>query len=197
MPDDVQLSMETHRRGPAWLVSPRRCATVGGCCVNCHWCVRTSLLGRQRCDVNSGKFPGCVAEGMPEPSAGYQMFEAASYIAGVVLGIWLIVAGSGAAGGRAWGLTMLRGWAVIRIIVAIIVLVGFFYWLDETVRIAASVKQSQVDQAIAAGGEAADIPSLTPSASQLFLIGWFCLQAVAVSIWPLIVLITTRRRGEA
>ena len=70
---------------------------------------------------------------MPEPSAGHQMFEAASYIAGVVLGIWLIVAGSGAAGGRAWGLTMLRGWAVIRIIVAIIVLVGFFYWLDEVV----------------------------------------------------------------
>jgi hypothetical protein len=136
-------------------------------------------------------------EGMPEVSAGHQIFEVASYIAGVVLGIWLIVAGSGAAGGRAWGLTMLRGWAFMRIIVAIIVLVGFFYWLDEVVAATVGVMQEQVAQATAAGSEAAEMPSLTEGALQAIMIGWICLQAVAVCIWPLIVLITTRRRGEA
>lgn len=197
MPDDVQLSMEpigeaqfgSSPRGgvPPWVAVVSIVIGVLG------------LLCWGGMGIMSVAASSLVdsPEGTLEPSAGHQMFEAASYIAGVVLGIWLIVAGSGAAGGRAWGLTMLRGWAVIRIIVAIIVLVGFFYWLDEVVAATVDAMQEQVAQATAAGSDAADMPSLTEGALRAITIGYICLQTVAVSIWPLIVLITTRRRGEA
>jgi hypothetical protein len=138
-----------------------------------------------------------LPEGMPEPSAGIEVFEAGGYIAGVVLGLWLILAGSGAAGRRAWGFTMLRGWAVIRIIVAISTLIGYFYWLDEVVAVTVSSINAQAAQAAAIGSDAADMPSLTEGALRAITIGWICLQALAACIWPLIVLITTRRRGEA
>ena len=197
MPEDVQLSMEPI--GEAQLGSSPRGGVPPWVAVVSIVIGVLGLLCWGGIGVMSIAANSLVAlpEGMPEPSAGVQMFQAAGYIAGVVLGIWLIVAGSGAAGGRAWGLMMLRGWAVIRIIMAIIMLIGAFYWLDESVRSIDSAMQAQADQANAAGSEAADMPSLTPSALRVIAIGWVCLQAVVVSIWPLIVLITTRRRGEA
>jgi hypothetical protein len=197
MANDVQLSMEPI--GEAQLGSSPRGSVPPWVAVVSIVIGVLGLLCWGGMGVMSIAASSLVAlpEGMPEPSAGAQMFEAVGYIAGVVLGLWLILAGAGAAGGRAWGHMMLRWWAVIRIIMAISMLIGAFYWLDESVRSIASAMQAQVDQATAAGSEAADMPSLTPSALRVITIGWVCLQAVVVSIWPLIVLITTRRRGEA
>jgi hypothetical protein len=86
---------------------------------------------------------------------------------------------------------------VIRIIVAIITLIGYFYWLDEVVAVTVSSINAQAAQAAAIGSDAADMPSLTEGALRAITIGWICLQALVACIWPLIVLITTRRRGEA
>ncbi|MDP7070243.1 MAG: hypothetical protein QF561_02730 [Phycisphaerales bacterium] len=135
-----------------------------------------------------------VPQNQPPQSSGHRAFEAGGYIAGVLLGLWLIVAGSGSVSGAAWGRTGLRIWAVARIVVAIIGVLGAIYWLDEVV--AASFQAMQAD--LAQGDEAAAAtPPLTEESLRAFTIGAIAVTTIAVCIWPILVLATTRRRQGA
>jgi hypothetical protein len=57
--------------------------------------------------------------------------------------------------------------------------------------------EQQAAEATAAGSDKADVPSLSDGAMRAITIGFVCLQTVAICIWPIIVLIVTRRRSGA
>ena len=114
-----------------------------------------------------------------------------------VVSIWLIVAGAGAAGGSSWGRTAIRSWAWIRILLAVISLIGVFYWFDEVLSGSLQAVQSQMDQAIAENATPAETPTITESAMRAILTIWVVSMSVAICIWPVIVLAVTRRKSNA
>jgi len=136
-------------------------------------------------------------EGAFEPSAAHRAVEFAGYFAGVVLGIWLIVAGSGIAADRQWGRGAVRIWAIIRLVVAAIGLGAAFLWMDEVVAASQYALEQQAAQAAEAGATEAESPEITGTAIQAITIAFVCLQTAGVSIWPIVVLVVTRRRAGA
>lgn len=139
------------------------------------------------------------AEGvdMPESSRGHLLFERFGFIAATLLGIWLIVAGAGAAGGSSWGRTAIRSWAWIRILLAVIGLIGVFYWFDEVLSGSLQAVQSQMDQAVAENATPAETPTITKSAMRAILTIWVVAMSVAICVWPVVVLVVTRRKSNA
>ena len=138
------------------------------------------------------------AEGvdMPESSRGHLLFVRFGFIAATLLGIWLIVAGAGAAGGSSWGRTAIRSWAWIRILLAVIGLIGVFYWFDEVLSGSLQAVQSQMDQAVAENASPAETPTITSSAMRAILTIWSVAMSVAICIWPVVVLTVTRRKSN-
>ncbi len=135
-----------------------------------------------------------MPDNLPEQSAGHRAFETGGYVAGTLLGVWLIAAGFAAATGAAWGRAGLRIWAVVRVVVAIVGVLGAIYWFDEVVD--AFYQAMQAD--IARGGEAAEsTPALSEAAVRAFMIGAIAVTTVAACVWPILVLVVTRRRGGA
>ena len=134
---------------------------------------------------------------MPESSRGHLLFERFGFISASLLGVWLIVAGAGAAGGSSWGRTAIRSWAWIRILLAVISLIGVFYWFDEVLSGSLQAVQSQMDQAIAENATPAETPTITESAMRAILTIWVVSMSVAICIWPVIVLAATRRKSNA
>ena len=139
------------------------------------------------------------AEGvdMPESSRGHLLFERFGFIAATLLGIWLIVAGAGAAGGSIWGRTAIRSWAWIRILLAVIGLIGAFYWFDEVLSASLQAVQKEMAQAVAENAPPANTPSITESAMRAILTIWVVAMSVAICVWPVVVLIVTRRKSNA
>ena len=139
------------------------------------------------------------AEGvdMPESSRGHLLFERFGFIAATLLGIWLIVAGAGAAGGSSWGRTAIRSWAWIRILLAVIGLIGAFYWFDEVLSASLQAVQKEMAQAVAENAPPANTPSITESAMRAILTIWVVAMSVAICVWPVVVLIVTRRKSNA
>ena len=134
---------------------------------------------------------------MPESSRGHLLFERFGFIAATLLGIWLIVAGAGAAGGSIWGRTAIRSWAWIRILLAVIGLIGAFYWFDEVLSASLQAVQKEMAQAVAENAPPANTPSITESAMRAILTIWVVAMSVAICVWPVVVLIVTRRKSNA
>ena len=139
------------------------------------------------------------ADNMPEMSSAYRVFMVSGYIFGIVLGIWLIIAGSGAAAGTSWARFTLRGWAWARLLVAAAGLVGGWYWFDEVVAQSMVSMQSEFTDVAAKVNDNGTSPATSPLPKETVAIltgGWILIQTLVVSVWPTIVLITTRlRRG--
>ena len=134
---------------------------------------------------------------MPVPSGGHAIFEMFGYGSATVLGLWLIVAGSGAAAGKDWGRGLLRGWAWTRIVIALIGVVGAFYWFDEVLAVSMETIRQQMAEAVAEDASPAEVPAITESAMRAIVLIWLVVVTVAICIWPTLVLIVTRRRGDA
>ncbi|MBT5582534.1 MAG: hypothetical protein HOJ54_00860 [Phycisphaerae bacterium] len=134
---------------------------------------------------------------MPESSRGHLLFERFGFISATLLGIWLIVAGAGAAGGSIWGRTAIRSWAWIRILLAVIGLIGAFYWFDEVLSASLQAVQKEMAQAVAENAPPANTPSITESAMRAILTIWVVAMSVAICVWPVVVLIVTRRKSNA
>lgn len=134
---------------------------------------------------------------IPLASAGHQLFEQCGFLAATVLGIWLIVAGSGAAGGSSWGRAAIRSWAWIRILIAVIGLVGAFYWFNEVLAASMQALQQEMTQAVAEDATPAETPAITESAMRAILTIWLVAMSVAICIWPVVVLFATRRKAPA
>ncbi|MCP4758552.1 MAG: hypothetical protein GY894_00355 [Planctomycetes bacterium] len=134
-----------------------------------------------------------MPQNLPEQSAGHQAFEVSGYIAGTVLGLWLIVAGFGAVTEASWGRGGLRLWAITRIVLAIIGALGAINWLDESVAMQYQTLQAESLQ----DGETAAAVPFSEEAIRVFTIGAIAVTTVAVCIWPILVLVVTRRREGA
>jgi hypothetical protein len=136
---------------------------------------------------------------MPEMSSAYRVFMVSGYISGVVLGMWLIIAGSGAAAGSSWARSMLRGWAWVRLLVAVAGLVGAWYWFDEVVAQSMVSMQSEFADVAAKVNDNGTSPATSPLPKETVAIITgvaILVQTVIVCVWPMIVLITTRsQRG--
>ncbi|MDP7030164.1 MAG: hypothetical protein QF733_08085 [Phycisphaerales bacterium] len=135
-----------------------------------------------------------MMEGAPQLSAAHRTFEFAVSIAGVVLGLWLIAAGSGIASGRPWGRRGVRLWGIVRLAVAIVGLLGALYWIDEVVAASEYALAQQAAEAADAGATHAESPEITADALSAITIVFAFMQTVAISIWPIVVLVVTRKR---
>ncbi len=131
------------------------------------------------------------------PTGGHRVFSMFGFFSATLLGIWLIVAGAGAAGGSMWGRAAIRWWAWIRILLVVVGLIGTFYWFDEVLDISMQAVQQDIDQAIAEDATPAETPTITVAAMRAILTIWYVAMSVAVCIWPIVVLIATRRKGAA
>ena len=74
-----------------------------------------------------------MPEGMPEKSSGHMAMEAVGYIATVLLGLILIVAGSGVMGKATWARGLLRFWAWLRLLVMVMMVIVAISWMNELV----------------------------------------------------------------
>jgi hypothetical protein len=137
------------------------------------------------------------AEDMPMPTGGHAAFEMFGYGSATLLGLWLIIAGSGAASGAEWGRGALRSWAWIRILLAIIGLVGAFYWFSNVLEASMDYVEQQMAEAAAEDAPPAEIPAVTESAVRAKKTVWIVVMSVAICVWPAVVLIVTRRRGAS
>ena len=134
---------------------------------------------------------------MPESSRGHLLFERFGFISASLLGVWLIVAGAGAAGGSSWGRPAIRSWAWIRILLAVVSLIGAFYWFDEVLSASLQAVQKEMAQAVAENAPPANTPSVTEPAMRAILTIGVVAMSVAICVWPVVVLIVTRRKSNA
>ncbi len=137
------------------------------------------------------------ADDMPMPTGGHAVFEMFIYGSATLLGLWLIIAGSGAASGAEWSRGALRWWAWIRILLAIIGLVGAFYWFNNVLEASMGLVDQQMAEAVSDDAPTAEIPVVTENAMRAIMTVWIVVVSIAISVWPVIVLIVTRRRGAA
>ena len=92
-----------------------------------------------------------------------------------------------------WGRGGLRLWAITRIVLAIIGALGAINWLDESVAMQYQTLQAESLQ----DGETAAAVPFSEEAIRVFTIGAIAVTTVAVCIWPILVLVVTRRREGA
>jgi len=121
------------------------------------------------------------------------------YIAGVVLGIWLIVAGSGGLSEATWARAAVRYWAWVRLLLAIISVLIAYLWFDEVVDQSIVSMQKEMAGApdLSNGNGTSAATDLLPRSTVAILTGVaIALQTLAVCLWPVIALIATRRRGS-
>jgi len=130
-------------------------------------------------------------------TGGHAIFEMFGYVSATILGLWLIVAGSGAAAGKDWARRLLRSWAWTRIVIAIIGVVGAFIYIDDIVALTMETVNQQMAEAASQGESPANVPGVTETAMWAIMTIWIIVVTVAICIWPTLVLIVTRRRGEA
>jgi hypothetical protein len=143
--------------------------------------------------------PGLASmpEGMPEKSSGHMVMEAAGYIATVLLGLILIVAGSGVMGKATWARGLLRFWAWLRLLVMVMMVIVAISWVNELVAESMWGLESEAAKQAGSGADVSNIPSLTPAAMQTIIIMFVLVQALAVSLWPIVVLVMTRSSRDA
>jgi hypothetical protein len=134
---------------------------------------------------------------MATPTGGHAIFEMFGYVSATILGLWLIVAGSGAAAGKDWARKLLRSWAWTRIVIALIGVVGAFIYIDDVVALTMETVNEQMTEAASQGESPANVPAVTDTAMWAIMTIWIIVVTVAICIWPTLVLIVTRRRGEA
>ena len=135
-------------------------------------------------------------EGLPEQSEGHRLFEASGYLIATALSLWLIISAAAATGGANWARSLLRWWAIVRIVVAVIGIVGAYLWLDEIVRFSMAAMEQQIAEATSEGATPAETPTLTEPAIRAIISIWIVVSTAAVCAWPVVVLIVTRRRGD-
>ena len=143
--------------------------------------------------------PEGLASEMPEPSPDFRGWMYVQYFAGVILGIWLIVAGSGGLSGASWARSAVRWWAWVRLLLALISILVAWQWFDEVVD--QSMVSMRAEMAAApdlsndnATTAATDV--LPRESVEIFTGFAMALQTLAVCLWPVLALITTRRRGS-
>lgn len=149
--------------------------------------------GAQLSSVYSAYTGGAQPEGMPDMTTAHRVFEAGGMIVGVLLGIMLIAGGIGGYGRKAWAPTLLRTWAVLRLIVAAIGLVVAFVYVDELVQMQQVTMQEMMAEA-RASGDAPDMPELSDESLKAFLLVFMGVTTLAVCIWPIFVLSLARKR---
>ncbi len=137
------------------------------------------------------------ADDMPMPTGGHAVFEMFIYGSATLLGLWLIIAGSGAASGAEWSRGALRWWAWIRIPLAIIGLIGAFYWFNNVLEASMGLVDQQMAEAVSDDAPTAEIPVVTENAMRAIMTVWIVVVSIAISVWPVVVLIVTSRRGAA
>lgn len=134
---------------------------------------------------------------LPRPTGGHAAFEMFGYGSATLLGLWLIIAGGGAASGANWGRAALRSWAWIRMLLAIVGLAGAFYWFDAVLEASMGMVEQQMAAAASDDKPPAEIPVVTESAMRAIMVIWILVMSLAICVWPTVVLIVTRRRGGA